>query len=161
MAGKRKNSGRRASAEQLAPPRHSRVDIGVLRSFSAAIRRRVSLLTRIFISVLLIAHLTIVVCAPLVMVTPRSPLALRVVEWARWYLEAGNVSHGYAFFAPEPGPSHVIEYDLLYADGRKEHGKFPDLEKHQPRQRYHRHFMLTEQLSSLAPVGRPSQSCEK
>lgn len=110
-------------------------------------------LARIVISLLLIGHLTIVVCAPLVMVTPRSPLAARIIEWGRWYLEAGNVSHGYAFFAPDPGPSHVIEYDLLFADGHKEHGKFPDLEKHQPRQRYHRHFMLTEQLSSLAPRG--------
>ncbi len=115
-------------------------------------------LVRVAISVLLIGHLTIVICAPLVMVTPRSPLAARIIDWGRWYLEAGNVSHGYAFFAPDPGPSHVIEYDLLFADGRKEHGKFPDLDKEQPRQRYHRHFMLSEQLSSLAPRGRPPES---
>jgi hypothetical protein len=125
------------------------------RSQESAAQKTLPRLARIVISVLLIVHLTIVVCAPLVMVTPRSSLAAWIVGWGSWYLEAGNVSHGYAFFAPEPGPSHVIEYDLLFADGRKEHGKFPDLDKHQPRQRYHRHFMLTEQLSSLAPRGRP------
>ena len=68
---------------------------------------------------------------------------------SRSYVQAGNVSHGYAFFAPDPGPGHIIEYELRFDDGRKERGTIPDSNQHWPRLRYHRHFMLTEQLASL------------
>ncbi len=54
------------------------------------------------------------------------------------------VSHGYAFFAPDPGPAHLIHYEVRFADGRKESGKLPDLDKHWPRLLYHRHFMIAE-----------------
>jgi hypothetical protein len=89
------------------------------------------------------------------MVTPASSLAVAVARLAAPYLQAGNVSHGYAFFAPDPGPSHLIRYELVFEDGRVEQGVFPDLARQWPRLRYHRHFMLTEQLSNLAPPAMP------
>lgn len=108
---------------------------------------------KILVSLLLLTHLTVVIAAPAAMVPPRSRLAREIVQLAAPYLEAGNVSHGYAFFAPDPGPSHLIRYVLYWDDGdnpRELKGKFPDIDRHWPRLRYHRHFMLTDQLASVA-----------
>ena len=35
----------------------------------------------------------------------------------RPYLEAAYLDHGYAFFAPDPGPSHLVRYELEFDDG--------------------------------------------
>lgn len=104
---------------------------------------------RIGISLLLLVHLVIVIATPAGMVMPGSRLARWILRGAAPYVQAGNVSHGYAFFAPDPGPGHIIEYELRFDDGRKERGTIPDSNQHWPRLRYHRHFMLTEQLASL------------
>ncbi|MFN5320625.1 MAG: hypothetical protein ACK49R_10655 [Planctomycetota bacterium] len=56
------------------------------------------------------------------------------------------LSHGYRFFAPDPGPSHLLVYRLHYPDGEVRERKFPDAEKLSPRLRYHRWFMLSETL---------------
>jgi hypothetical protein len=105
---------------------------------------------RPIVSVLILVHLTVVIATPLALVTPRSRLAERIVLWAAPYVQAGNISHGYAFFAPDPGPSHLIHYELEFSDGRVVKGKLPDLDKHWPRLLYHRHFMLSEQLAAMA-----------
>lgn len=63
------------------------------------------------------------------------------------YLDVLYLNHGYGFFAPDPGPSHLIRYRLQYDDGRTERGQFPDTSIW-PRLRYHRHFMLAEQVSA-------------
>ena len=68
----------------------------------------------------------------------------------RPYLEGMNLNHGNHFFAPEPGPSHLVHYQLRFDDGRVEQGLFPNVRQHQPRLRYHRHFMLSEFLNNLA-----------
>lgn len=56
------------------------------------------------------------------------------------------LSHGYRFFAPDPGPSHLLVYRLHYSDGRVMEKRFPDPERISPRLRYHRWFMLSETL---------------
>jgi len=56
------------------------------------------------------------------------------------------LSHGYRFFAPDPGPSHLLVYRLHYPDGEMRERKFPDAGKISPRLRYHRWFMLSETL---------------
>jgi hypothetical protein len=104
---------------------------------------------RIAISMVLILHLVVVIATPLGMVMPASRLARKILQYAAPYVQAGNISHGYAFFAPDPGPGHIIEYELVFEDGRTQRGKIPDLQRHWPRLRYHRHFMLTEQLAAL------------
>ncbi len=101
------------------------------------------------ISVGLIFHLIALVIAPLA-VAPTSPLWQRAWLTFRPYLEGMNLNHGYHFFAPEPGPSHLVRYELRYEDGRVEQGLFPNAQQQQPRLRYHRHFMLSEFLNSLA-----------
>jgi hypothetical protein len=58
------------------------------------------------------------------------------------------LNHGYAFFAPEPGPTHLVEYNLTFPGDRpNERGRFPDPNQQWPRLLYHRHFMLSESLN--------------
>ena len=76
-----------------------------------------------------------------------SPAALSLMRWFYPYIEGMFLQHGYAFFAPDPGPSHLFRVKLEYADGRPaEVLTFPDLKRHRPRLLYHRHFMLSERL---------------
>ena len=104
---------------------------------------------RRIISVGLVLHLAAIVIAPLA-VGPTSPLWQRAWSVFRPYLEVMNLNHGNHFFAPEPGPSHLVHYELRFDDGRVERGIFPNAQQHQPRLRYHRHFMLSEFLNNLA-----------
>lgn len=78
-----------------------------------------------------------------------SALAAWVEPVFRPYLRAANLNHGYRFFAPEPGPAHLVSYSLRRADGSMLEGVFPNLTEHQPRLLYHRHFMLSEFVNTL------------
>jgi len=64
------------------------------------------------------------------------------------YITAAYLDHSYKFFAPNPGASHLVRYDLYFADGTKRVNSddqiLPDRLGHWPRLLYHRHFMLTE-----------------
>lgn len=104
---------------------------------------------RRIISVGLVLHFVALVIAPLA-VAPTSLLWQRTWTVFQPYLEVMNLNHGYHFFAPEPGPSHLVHYELRFDDGRVEQGIFPNVQQHQPRLRYHRHFMLSEFLNNLA-----------
>ncbi len=58
------------------------------------------------------------------------------------------VGHGYRFFAPDPGPSHLLVYKI-YRDGELvSTGHFPDRNRDWPRLIYHRWFMLSESIYS-------------
>jgi hypothetical protein len=113
------------------------------------------------ISVAIIVHLTAIIIGPFAFATRSgpdsiSPLALAVMNVLRPYTEAAYLNHGYAFFAPDPGPSYLIRYRLEFDDGRAPvEGTFPDLQQHWPRLLYHRHFMLSEQLNSDYVPPRP------
>ena len=87
---------------------------------------------RIGISIVLLTHLAVVIATPAGLVMPGSRFARWMLQAAAPYVQAGNVSHGYAFFAPDPGPGHIIEYELRFADGRKERGTIPDTQQHWP-----------------------------
>ena len=60
------------------------------------------------------------------------------------------INHGYFFFAPNPGPSHLIQYSLDAQTAQSAEPNqtkihlLPDREKHRPRLLYHRYFMLSE-----------------
>ena len=101
------------------------------------------------VSLLLILHLVAIASAPLAM-EPSSLPAQKVFAFFRPYLDAAFLNHGYHFFAPEPGPSHLIRYELTFSDGRVEGGVFPDPAEQKPRLNYHRHFMLSEFANRLA-----------
>ncbi len=56
------------------------------------------------------------------------------------------LGHGYRFFGPDPGPSHLVYYSVTQKDGGKLEGHFPDREQNWPRLFYHRWFMLSETI---------------
>lgn len=100
-------------------------------------------------SVLILLHVIAVVSGPLA-VQP-SMFTGRLWSLAQPYIEAAFLNHGYHFFAPEPGPSHLVRYELVLEDGTRRAGVFPSREDHWPRLLYHRHFMLSERLGSAPP----------
>ena len=72
------------------------------------------------------------------------------VRWALGpYVEFAYLNHGYFFFAPEPGPSHLMQCRLEMPDSSQVSITFPDKRKQWPRLLYHRHFMLAEFLHQL------------
>ena len=110
---------------------------------------QLSLRLRIVLSLVLAFHVTAVFFGPFAMGPQRSALATALEPMLGGYTQAASLDNGYQFFAPEPGPSHLVLYELTYADGRTEEGKFPNLEEHFPRLLYHRYFMLSEFLNTL------------
>ncbi|QEG24342.1 hypothetical protein [Mariniblastus fucicola] len=59
------------------------------------------------------------------------------------------LGHGYRFFAPNPGPSHLVEFQITMADGSVTKGRIPDRDDATtgfPRLEYHRWFMLSETI---------------
>lgn len=105
---------------------------------------------RAIASLLLIVHLTAVFVAPWSFPPPSSLLAQTIAGWFTPYLQAAYLNHGYRFFAPNPGPSHLVRYELEMPDGTVRRGQFPDLKKHWPRLLYHRHFMISEATFNIA-----------
>lgn len=97
-------------------------------------------------SALILAHLAAVFIAPWSAPPPASLLAARAAGLISPYLHAAYLNHGYRFFAPDPGPSHLLRYELVRADGSLVHGRIPDPQRHRPRLLYHRHFMITETI---------------
>lgn len=119
------------------------------RSGSSRNQKPLSRLARAVISVVLGLHLVAIASAPLAM-EPSSLPAQKVFAFFRPYLDAAFLNHGYHFFAPEPGPSHLIRYELAFPGGHIENGVFPDSVEQRPRLNYHRHFMLSEFANRLA-----------
>lgn len=106
-------------------------------------------------SVLLSLHLVAVIAAPLSFATranptePPSPAVDPLVQVVRPYIDSAHLHHGYAFFAPNPpAASSLLRYRVERAEGPAVEGVLPDLRTQWPRLYYHRHFMLSEQLSS-------------
>ncbi len=56
------------------------------------------------------------------------------------------LGHGYRFFAPNPGPSHLLVFRIYRQGELVREGKFPNRDEHWPRVIYHRWFMLSETL---------------
>jgi hypothetical protein len=108
---------------------------------------------RAVVSLLIVGHLAAVAVAPMAFISrsgiTASPLMERVAGFFRPYINAMYLNHGYAFFAPDPGPNHLIDYTVEFDDGRPAvKGRFPDLKSERPRLLYHRHFMLSEALNT-------------
>lgn len=109
---------------------------------------------RVAVSVLLILHLAAVFTAPFTFAASGpglvSPLAARLMNFFRPYIDWAYWNHGYFFFAPNPGPSHLMRCRLEFDDGRPPLELwYPDRKRQRPRLLYHRHFMLAEQLHML------------
>ena len=123
---------------------------------------QLSLRLRLALSVLLLAHVMAVFFPPFTFATSwtglASPFAEPIMRTIRPYVDLLFLDHGYFFFAPNPGPSHLLRARLEFADGRPpQELLFPDRNHHQPRLFYHRHFMLAEQFHGDFAPPRPPQ----
>lgn len=78
------------------------------------------------------------------------------------------LNHGYFFFAPNPGPGHLIQCTLSTTasdeSSDKEPGQvllLPDRNEHWPRLLYHRYFMLSEFYTSRYAPEQVTQDLKK
>jgi hypothetical protein len=113
-------------------------------------------------SVVIILHLLAVFTPPFTAAT-RSSAGSSPVNDILWgalnpYIQATFLNHAYFFFAPDPGPSHLVRYEV-YSEGKDAiTGRFPDKQEHWPRLLYHRHFMLSESMTErFAPPNGPPE----
>jgi len=115
-----------------------------------------SLWIKALASALIAFHLTAVLWGPLAFGSVGSPFSDGVFTVLRPYIDALYLNHGYSFFAPDVGPSHLVRYKVEFPDGRESVvGVFPNLAIERPRLLYHRHFMLSEALSNRFVPPRP------
>ncbi len=99
-------------------------------------------------SVLILAFLAIVILGPLSNPIASRHLTAPLAAWVSPVHRALFLGHGYRFFAPNPGPSHLVQYKITRADGTQLESVFPDRETIKPRLLYHRWFMLSETVYS-------------
>lgn len=104
------------------------------------------------ISVLLLLHCIAIFAAPMAGPPPASELSRYVASWFEPYLHGAYFNHGYRFFAPNPGPSHLVRYEVTLADGSTESHRFPSTDEQWPRLFYHRHFMVAERVNQLVSM---------
>lgn len=116
-------------------------------------RSSLALRAKLLISAAVVLHFLCVLVEPFQFFTrsPRgeSEAARSARRVLAPYTEMAYLNHGYFFFAPEPGPSHLLACDLTYANGDQAELRFPDKQAQWPRLLYHRHFMLAEFLHQL------------
>ncbi|MCA9146032.1 MAG: hypothetical protein KDB05_24735 [Planctomycetales bacterium] len=110
-------------------------------------------LPRVLVSLFLIVHIVAILTPPFMLQASgpggTSPVGEAVMNTLQPYIDITFLNHGYAFFAPNPGPSHLVRARMEFDDGREPiEETFPNLNEQWPRLLYHRHFMLSEQLTA-------------
>ena len=103
-------------------------------------------LSRTIASVLLLVFMGIVVLGPLSNPIASAHLTAPLARWIQPIHRALYLGHGYRFFAPDPGPNHIVRYRIHRQDGTVDEFHFPDRDQTWPRLMYHRWFMLSETL---------------
>ena len=93
-------------------------------------------------------HVFAVFIAPAGM-PPSSPLLVDVSRIARPYNQLLFLNHGYHYFAPDPGPSTLISWQIDRPGDLPITGRFPDRSIN-PRLLYHRYFMLAENVAAFS-----------
>ena len=112
-----------------------------------------SAFVRSLVTVSLLIYLFVVVLGPLSNPIGSENLTLPLGRQIRPVHEAFYLGHGYRFFAPDPGPSHILEYRIELVDSDEEFvARLPDRAQHWPRLLYHRWFMLSETLYGQCSV---------
>jgi hypothetical protein len=120
---------------------------------------------RLIASVVLVFHVAAVILPPLAF-QARGPLGVSpVIETAislfGKYGQSLYIDRGYAFFAPDPGPSHLIQAAVSRSNGTRVEKLYPNLDDQWPRLLYHRYFMLAEYLEEIyQPPGPPPELAE-
>ena len=115
------------------------------------VRRGWPLAVRLFASAGILLYLLAIALPPLAGPPPASELANVILQPFRPLVGAMSLSHGYRFFAPNPGPGHSIRWTMVTAGGYDLKGIIPDTETDWPRLLYHRRFMIPEKIAALVP----------
>lgn len=97
------------------------------------------------INLLLIWHVFAIAISPSAM-PPASPLLADASNVARPYNQALFLNHGYHYFAPNPGASSLLEFETAPDNDVPQLTRIPDATGYFPRLRYHRFFMLAENV---------------
>lgn len=108
---------------------------------------------RWILSGLIVFQLLAIFAGPFQFFTRSSRGTSPLSDLIRWpvepYIEFAFLDHGYSFFAPQPGPSHLIDCSFVDQNGKLSAVRYPDRRAQWPRLLYHRHFMLTENLQQM------------
>ena len=94
----------------------------------------------------LLIYLGIVLLGPLSNPVATEFLTRPLADWVAPIHRGLFLGHGYRFFAPDPGPAHLLVYRITDERGSLVEGRFPDRDQYWPRLLYHRWFMLSESL---------------
>jgi hypothetical protein len=125
-------------------------DPAILPEADSSTPRRSGLrLLRWAVNLWLVFHIVAIIVAP-ASVAPSSRLAQSAWELFQPYLQVLYLNNGYHFFAPDPGESTLVAFVAERDDGTVFRGRIPD-RRIQPRQLYHRHFMISEHLVVAPP----------
>jgi hypothetical protein len=116
---------------------------------------------RIAVSISLLIYMAIVLLGPLSNPVGSEFLTRPLAEFVSPAHRALFLGHGYRFFAPDPGPGHLVVYRIADADGNLTSGQFPDRETIWPRLMYHRWFMLSETVFQEHSMTPDSKSFEE
>jgi hypothetical protein len=114
------------------------------------------------LTVIVLVHLMAVVLPPLWFQTRPSPAVATLLRPVEGYGQFLYIDRGYAFFAPDPGPSYLVQAAITSGPGTPAVERmYPDRQDQWPRLLYHRHFMLTEFLNEIyQPPGPPAELVE-
>jgi hypothetical protein len=101
---------------------------------------------RTLASVMIAAYLFLLVLGPLSNPISSQHLTAPIAKTLGPLHRGLFMGHGYRFFAPNPGDSHLVQYKITNSDGTQVEGQFPDRDTAWPRLLYHRWFMLSETI---------------
>ncbi|MCH2177892.1 MAG: hypothetical protein MK106_03725 [Mariniblastus sp.] len=105
-----------------------------------------SALVRSLVSIMIGFYLCVVLLGPLANPVGSDSLTVPLNAVVRPIHQLMYLGHGYRFFGPDPGPSHLLVYRIKTASGKTLEGRFPNRRQHWPRLLYHRWFMLSESI---------------
>ena len=103
-----------------------------------------SRVVRWIVSCVLVSYLLIVLLGPLANPVGSEFLTRPLARFVAPVHRALFLGHGYRFFGPDPGPSHLVVYRITDHQGNQIERHFPDRAEIWPRLLYHRWFMLSE-----------------
>ncbi len=121
---------------------------------------------RVILSLLILAHLSAVFAPPMAFQSrgPRglSPSVSKLLTPLAAYGQTLYLDRGYAFFAPDPGPPHLMRVEIAGAtkNTASDIRWYPHLNDQRPRLLYHRHFMLAEFLNDSYQPKLPTEAAK-
>ena len=107
-----------------------------------------SVRARTVASFLILGYLFVVVMGPLANPVGSQHLTRPIGQFLLPIQNSLFTGHGYRFFGPDPGPSHLLLYKVKKSDGVIIEGRIPNRNDGDqwPRLLYHRWFMLSERV---------------